>query len=396
MILSLMSVWRHSPVVCLEALACGLPVITTRNNGAAEIINDGKNGCIIEDPRNPEELANKLALLLTKEVREEMGQHAASTARHFTIEENARRTLALYEKVIERKKILASSRHGGIIIHDTYRPLLIQNELADFNTLMYYRHGEVIKQSHAERSTVKLMLKDKHRTVGAYLKRYQSSRLKTVMRSLVRCSLPRTAMDEWNAILSFHRLGIPTLIPLAVGVQKHSVFKKESFLLTREVEGIERLDHYLLRHFSSPLTDEHRREKRRLLKELALLVQHMHHSGCNHRDLYLCHVLVKKDESRNWQIYLADLHRVDQRRQVRLRWKVKDLASLNYSADTCTITRTDRLRFIKYYHGEQKLTAHLKAVTKKVIRKTDKIRSHDLKMQKKASHSSGTTKGNCL
>jgi UDP-glucose:(heptosyl)LPS alpha-1,3-glucosyltransferase len=372
--------------VCLEALACGLPVITTRSNGAAEIMSDGKNGCIIEDPRNPAELARKIALLLTKEVREEMGQHAASTARHFTTEGNARRTLALYEKVIERKKMLAHSHHDGIIIHDTYRPLLTQNGLADFNALMYYRQGQVIKQSLAERSTIKLMLTDKRATVGAYLKRYQSAGFITVMRSLLQCSLPRTAIDEWNAILAFHRLGIPTMIPLAVGVRKRSVLTKESFLLTREIEGTERRDHYRLRHFAPPLTDGQRREKRRLLKALALLVQQMHHSGCNHRDLYLCHVLVKKDASLNWQIYLADLHRVDQRRKVRLRWKVKDLAALNYSADTGSITRTDRLRFLQHYYGEQKLTAHLKAVTKKVMRKTDKIRSHDLTIQKKASH----------
>ena len=371
--------------VCLEALACGLPVITTRSNGAAEIIDDGKNGCLIEDPRSPAELARKLALLLTKTVREEMGQLAASSVRHFTTEENGRRTLALYEKVIERKKILAHSPHDGIIIHDTYRPLLTQNGLADFSALMYYRHGEVIKQSHGERSTIKLVLTDKHGAVGAYLKRYQSAGFKTVMRSLLQCSLPKTALDEWNALLAFHRLGIPTMIPLAVGVQKRSGLQKESFLLTREIEGTERLDHYLLRHFSPPLTDDQRREKRRLLKALAQLVQQMHHSGCNHRDLYLCHVLVKKDASLNWQIYLADLHRVDQRRRVRLRWRVKDLAALNYSADTCSVTRTDRLRFIKHYYGEQKLTAHLKAVTKKVMRKTDKIRSHDLTLQKKAS-----------
>jgi UDP-glucose:(heptosyl)LPS alpha-1,3-glucosyltransferase len=387
--------------VCLEALACGLPVITTRSNGVAEIITDGKNGYIIEDPRNPAELAQKIALLLTKEVREEMGQHAARSAQHFTTEENARKTLALYEKVFEGKKILAHSHHDGIIIHDAYRPLLTQNGLADFNALMYYRHGTVIKESHAERSTIKLMLKDKNGLVGAYLKRYQSSSFKTVIRSLVSCSLPRTAVDEWNAILAFHRLGIPTMIPLilafhrlgiptmiplAVGVRKRSIVKKESFLLTREIEGTERLDHYLLRHFSPPLTDDLRREKRKLLKALALLVQQMHHSGCNHRDLYLCHVLIKKDASLTWHIYLADLHRVDQRRRVRLRWKVKDLAALNYSADTHSVTRTDRLRFIKYYYGEQKLTAHLKTVTKKVIRKTDKIRSHDLKIQKKASY----------
>jgi UDP-glucose:(heptosyl)LPS alpha-1,3-glucosyltransferase len=35
---------------CLEALACGLPVITTRCNGFTEIVEDGIHGSIIDDP----------------------------------------------------------------------------------------------------------------------------------------------------------------------------------------------------------------------------------------------------------------------------------------------------------------------------------------------------------
>jgi UDP-glucose:(heptosyl)LPS alpha-1,3-glucosyltransferase len=35
---------------CLEALACGLPVITTRNNGFSEIIEDGVHGSIVDLP----------------------------------------------------------------------------------------------------------------------------------------------------------------------------------------------------------------------------------------------------------------------------------------------------------------------------------------------------------
>ena len=372
--------------VCLEALACGLPVITTGSNGAAELIEEGKNGCVIGNPRNPEELAHAIDLLLPEGVREAMGKHAAGSVRHLTLEDNARRTLALYENVIEQKAIVACSHHDGIITHDTYRTLLTQNGLADFNSLMYYRQGEVIKASSGERSTVKLQLSSGEGAVGAYLKRYQGCGLKARARCLLRCSLPRTALDEWNAILSFHRLGIPTMIPLAVGVNNHPVFKKESFLLTREVEGAERLDRYLLRHFSPPLREGERREKRRLLEALAHLVRQMHHAGCNHRDLYLCHVLVRRDASFNWHIYLADLHRVDQRRHLRLRWKVKDLAALNYSAEASPLTRTDRLRFIKDYLGEEKLTAPLRALIKKVIRKSARIRSHDLKLRKKATH----------
>jgi len=37
---------------CLEALACGLPVITTKSNGFSEIVTDGVHGSIIDEPTN--------------------------------------------------------------------------------------------------------------------------------------------------------------------------------------------------------------------------------------------------------------------------------------------------------------------------------------------------------
>ena len=369
--------------VCLEALACGLPVITTKSNGAAEIIEEGKNGYIIEDARDTEEIAKRISLLLSKEVREEMGKYAAISAKKHTIAENARKTLALYEKVFIRKNALSCSHHDGIIVNDEYLSLLSQNKLIDFKTLMHYQNGKIIKQAIKERSTLKLMLRNNGGGIGAYLKRYQSPAFKAWITSLLRLSFPRNAMDEWKNILTFHTFGIPTMIPLSAGLKKHYGFKKESFLLTREIEGVKRLDHYLTRHFSPPLKSHHFKEKKALIKELALLVRRMHLSGFNHRDLYLCHILVKKDVSNNWDIYFADLHRVDQRNKVGIRWKVKDLAALNYSADKNTITRTDRLRFIAHYLGEGKLDAKNRAFIKRIAKKTNRIRSHDLKLKKK-------------
>ena len=43
---------RHDPcsLVVLEAIAMGLPVISTRYNGACEIMTDGKHGRVLADP----------------------------------------------------------------------------------------------------------------------------------------------------------------------------------------------------------------------------------------------------------------------------------------------------------------------------------------------------------
>ena len=371
--------------VCLEALACGLPLITTKSNGAAEIIEEGKNGYVIEDARDKEELARKISLFLSKDVREEMRNHAAASARPYTVVENAKKTLALYKKVFTGKKVFSFSYHDGITVNDKYASLLSQNKLIDFNALMHYKDGTVIKKVIKERSTVKIELKNNGGEIGAYLKRYHDSGFKAWGSSLWHFSSPRSAMDEWKNILAFHARGIPTMVPLAAGIRKPSGFKRESFLLTREIEEVERLEHYLPRNFSPPLNSYHIKEKRALIKELALLVKRMHVSGFNHRDLYLCHILVKKDAENNWKIFFADLHRVDQRKKVGLRWRVKDLAALNYSSDENLITRADRLRFITHYLGEKKLDANARLFIRKIVKKTDKIRSHDLKIRKRAS-----------
>ena len=45
---------------CLEALDAGLPVITTKANGVSEIIESGRHGTVVDDPRNVEALSDAL------------------------------------------------------------------------------------------------------------------------------------------------------------------------------------------------------------------------------------------------------------------------------------------------------------------------------------------------
>ena len=48
--------------VCLEAMAAGLPVVTSRISGASEVLDEGKNGYVIEDPMNCDEIAGKIRM----------------------------------------------------------------------------------------------------------------------------------------------------------------------------------------------------------------------------------------------------------------------------------------------------------------------------------------------
>jgi UDP-glucose:(heptosyl)LPS alpha-1,3-glucosyltransferase len=89
--------------VCLEAMACGLPVITTRETGVSELMAHGKSGFIMDHPGNISALANWLEALEDPELRRSIGAEAQEQAAFLTIERNVKHTILAYEKVLEDK-----------------------------------------------------------------------------------------------------------------------------------------------------------------------------------------------------------------------------------------------------------------------------------------------------
>ena len=71
----------------LEAMASGLPVITTKNNGVSELIGNGQEGYILDSLFNSEDLADKISHVLVN--REQMGSSARKKAESFSIEKAA-------------------------------------------------------------------------------------------------------------------------------------------------------------------------------------------------------------------------------------------------------------------------------------------------------------------
>jgi glycosyltransferase involved in cell wall biosynthesis len=70
----LTSLWEGTPLVFLEALASGLPIVATRVDGGPEIVKDQINGFLVP-PRDHKMLAEKIITLLSqKQLRQKMGQ----------------------------------------------------------------------------------------------------------------------------------------------------------------------------------------------------------------------------------------------------------------------------------------------------------------------------------
>jgi UDP-glucose:(heptosyl)LPS alpha-1,3-glucosyltransferase len=91
-------------LVVLEALACGLPTITSRFNGAGELIRHGEQGFVIDDPTNVADLADCIARTLNDSVCERMGRAARELALQHTLDHNYRDLLAVFTEAAARKQ----------------------------------------------------------------------------------------------------------------------------------------------------------------------------------------------------------------------------------------------------------------------------------------------------
>ena len=60
------SLWEGMPMVILEAMAAGCPIVATNVGGVSKVILDKQNGLLVS-PRNPEQLAAAVILLLADE-----------------------------------------------------------------------------------------------------------------------------------------------------------------------------------------------------------------------------------------------------------------------------------------------------------------------------------------
>jgi UDP-glucose:(heptosyl)LPS alpha-1,3-glucosyltransferase len=69
----------------LEAMACGLPVVVSRQAGISEYIVDGVDGILLQAPEDPRAVTGSLSLLLQQpEVRRSLGENAARKAAQFS------------------------------------------------------------------------------------------------------------------------------------------------------------------------------------------------------------------------------------------------------------------------------------------------------------------------
>ena len=90
-------------MVITEAMACGLPVITTPLAGASELLEDGTHGLLVESPTDVGGLAAAMTTMTRADVRSRMSAAAVELMREHTWDRVADRTLDVYYAHLQRE-----------------------------------------------------------------------------------------------------------------------------------------------------------------------------------------------------------------------------------------------------------------------------------------------------
>lgn len=190
-----------------------------------------------------------------------------------------------------------------------------------------------------------------------FLKYHAGIGWKEVVKNLTQGKLPvLSAMNEVRAIRAISLAGVDTMTIAGFGERGSNPAHIESFIVTDDLTATLSLEDAAI-HWAGKVPASIRR---RLVSRLGEIVGRMHTAGVNHRDLYLCHFLMKQSEfavgNMEAPLYLIDLHRSQCRQQVPRRWLTKDLGGLYFSAAPLALSRTDIFRFIRAYSGQQPAT----------------------------------------
>jgi UDP-glucose:(heptosyl)LPS alpha-1,3-glucosyltransferase len=85
----------------LEAMACGLPVIVSRQAGVSEVISHGTDGLVLEVSEDARILAFLIHELYSdRELRQNLGENASNTAAKYTWDGNAEQLRAVFDGIL--------------------------------------------------------------------------------------------------------------------------------------------------------------------------------------------------------------------------------------------------------------------------------------------------------
>lgn len=90
--------------VVLEALYLGVPAITTAYNGASEVIQDGREGFVIQTPDDIGMWARRITDLASPDLRRRMSENALMLRERISMRRHVAELDDLFQEIVERKR----------------------------------------------------------------------------------------------------------------------------------------------------------------------------------------------------------------------------------------------------------------------------------------------------
>jgi hypothetical protein len=166
------------------------------------------------------------------------------------------------------------------------------------------------------------------------------------------------ALREWRNLEWARRQGVPVPNSVAAAEYIGPRGRLRSVLAVEELPGMMSLQEAIPLAAVRQDAASFRCWKRTLVAEMARLTRMLHDRRCFHKDLYLCHFFIARDDTigtpaAGWsgRVYVIDLHRLACHSLSWRFWQTKDLAQLLYSSEILGVDARDRVFFWRAYRG---------------------------------------------
>jgi heptose I phosphotransferase len=259
----------------------------------------------------------------------------------------------------------------------------------------------VTDRFHAKqgRSTGRLILEADGRRLAVYLKRhYQLPWWRGLLATLWPAAGWSPGLQEWRHLEWARAHGMP--VPEAVAAAEYigPWGRLQSFL------AVEELADMLPLHEAVPLASDRlpperfRRWKRGLIDEMARIARALHARRWFHKDLYLCHFYIPREDTERlpaWRgrVHVIDLHRLQRHPWTSWWWRVKDLAQLLYSSEVAGVEARDRAYFWRTYLRDDHRGLVARCLRRAVLLRWRRYRAHNRKHKARQLAGSGAENG---
>lgn len=204
------------------------------------------------------------------------------------------------------------------------------------------------------------------------IKRYEHKNPADRIKTLIR---PSKAHQELEAARGVSRRGIPTPLPLAIGVRKRWGMVHESFVILEKMQDCQDLNRFFLVACAPDASARGFSEKRNIIRELGALARKVNEAGVHQSDFALNNFLLERDDRGEAKLYLSDFEKITLRRSLTFDQEITCLAKLNRVGREVSLA--DRMRFLKSYAGVEPRSPQLRALARTIQERTRTILLQD-------------------